>query len=483
MPKEKTRPKPRFPKDFPIDPATLAAGRYGTADMVEIWGPERTFEYSLRVQGEAALTLAKLHPDIISPELAGEIGEKATIEHVNPDRIRELEEETGHDVIAVNTALEEVVSREAGAHINKARTSADTTQSAKALQLKESLEIVADSVENLRDILLEKSVEWIDVYHMDTTHLYDALPTVAGRPFSHYAEMLQTDLDFLKYVYEHSIVGKWADATGNHHSAVALGIDGMRLQEEYCRRLGVGLMDAPAQVPGLEFEADVFYVLSRIGETMNNVARYIVWGKSDDVDIFVDTNPRRRKGSSAMPHKDAKGGNPIVEEQVMSIRNYLVGNVVTALLNCEFPYARNLAASANSRVNFEDGFKFLDHGVRRLADTVFWLGLNEERCLERVQRTFGVVTSEQVVTYLTDQRKVSNPMTRSEAHDLVGELATYAWKNEIPFVEVLMENEEVTGRIDEARLREITDPLKYLGDSERVVKTVYDRLHGKKTLR
>jgi len=256
---EKTQPKRRFPKGYEPYPSTLAAGRYGTLEMVKIWGPEKTFECSLKVQGQSALTLSELHPEIIPYNLANEIAEKASLDYINPNRIRELEKRTGHDVIAINTALEEVLSPEARVHVNKAKTSADTTQPARALQIKDSLGVIADSVENLRDIVLEKSMEWIGIPHMDTTHLYDALPTVAGRPLAHYGEMLQYNLNFLKFVYYNSIIGKWADATGNHHSATALGIDGIKLQEKYCKDLEIGFMDAPGQIPGLEFEADVFF--------------------------------------------------------------------------------------------------------------------------------------------------------------------------------------------------------------------------------
>ena len=52
---QQTKPLPRFPDGVTPDPATLAAGRYGTQDMVEIWGPEKTFEYSLTVQGISTL--------------------------------------------------------------------------------------------------------------------------------------------------------------------------------------------------------------------------------------------------------------------------------------------------------------------------------------------------------------------------------------------------------------------------------------------
>lgn len=477
-----TQPKLRFPKGYKPNPADLAAGRYGTQEMVNIWGAEKTFEYSLKVQGISAIVLSELYPGVVSPEHAWEIQQKASLQYVSPDRIRELEEKGGHDVIAINGALEEVVSPGAKTHINKAKTSADTTQPARALQLKDSLTVLADSIENIRDILIEKSMIWVNVPHMDTTHLYDALPTVAGRPFSHYVEMLQSDLNFLKFVYDNSLIGKWGDATGNHHSATALGIDGIALQRQFCNRLGVGIMDAAGQLPGLEFEADVFYAMSRVGETLNNLAKYIAWGRSDDVNIFVNAKPSRKKGSSAMPHKDVKNGNPTAEEQTMSLRNYLMGNMVTALANCEMPYARNLAASANARINLEDGFKFTDHTIRNIADVVYYLGLREERCIERVERSYGCVTSQQVMTYLTDQRKTSHPLPRSVAHDLMGELARVAWEGRRPFIEVVLGNTEVTSRLDEATIRAITNPLSYIGESKEVVRMVAEKYYHQKTL-
>jgi adenylosuccinate lyase len=294
--------------------------------------------------------------------------------------------------------------------------------------------------------------------------------------------MLQSGLNFLKFVYDNSIMGKWADATGNHHSATALGINGVKLQEEYCKDLGIRFMDAPAQIPGLEFEADVCFSLARLGETMNNIANYIIWGRSDDVNIFINNDPKKKKGSSAMPHKDSKKGNPTGEEQFKSIRNYLAGNLMTAMMNCQMPYARDLAASSNMRINFEDGFKYLDHGIRRLAYVVYHIGLRQERCEERVLRSFGVVTSQQVMTYLTDYRKVENPMTRSQAHDLMGELATYAWDNKIPFFDVLMKNKEVTDRIDEVTLESITNPLHYIGESEEIIHKIKNKCYQKKTI-
>jgi len=476
---EKTEPKRRIPENKELHPRDLAAGRYGTYEMAEIWGAEPTFEYSLRAQGQASLTLSRLHPDIVPVDHAFAIDSVADLTRINADRIRELEDEIGHDVIAINNAIEEKVSPEIAADVNKARTSADTTQTARALQIKASFEVMADSIENLRDIVIEKSLDWIDVPYMDTTHLIDALPTVAGRPFAHYAEMLQSNLKFLRFAYDNSLVGKWGDATGNHHSANDFGIDGMRLQKEYCGDLGIDYMIAPAQVPGLEFEADVFYVLARTGETLNNLAKFMAHGKGNDVGVFLDVNPKRRKGSSGMPHKR---GNPTAEEQAMSFRNYAMGNMTTALANCELPYARNLSGSANSRINFEDGFKFADHCVRRMASAVYWLGIDKEASRDRVLRTYGIVTSPRIMNYLTDHRRKSGPMSRSEAHDLVGKLATEAWEESVQFLDKLRSDGRIVSRIDDSTLRELTDVVEYIGESKKIIRTVAGLYHGKETL-
>jgi adenylosuccinate lyase len=479
---ERTLPRPVFSKDFKPDIKDLTAGRYGTEEMINIWGPEATIKISLLAQGQAAITLHEFAPEIISTGEAEEIYKVATEGNIDPNRVRELEEKTGHDVIAINLSLEEKLSEKAKSHVNKGRTSADTTQTARAIQFQYSLEEVAESVENLRDIIIEKSVDWKNIPHIDNTHLYDALPTVAGRPWTHYAEMLNSNLVRLRDVYDKSLVGKWADATGNHHSVFSLGIDGIKLQENYCNGFGLEYMIAPAQVPGLEFEADVFYMMARIGETLNNIAKYMAWGKSDDVNIFKDINPKKRKGSSAMPHKDAKGGNPTVEEQIMSLRNYLQGNLMTALSNCEMPYARNLAASANGRINAEDGFKFLDHGIRRLASAVYWLDIDKDRAKERLDRTYGITTSQEVMTYLTDPRKVEDPMPRSKAHDLMGNLATKAYNERQQFVEVLLECDEVTKNLDSQTIIEITDSSKYIGQSKEIIEAVREKFYKKETL-
>lgn len=465
------------------DAPHLHLGRYGTDDMIEIWGPEQTFQFSLDAQAAAIKTLSNLYSDIVPPDHAEELCKAANLNVIDPDRIRKLEQKTGHDVIAINKAWREKVSDAAASHINKARTSADTTETAKALQNKRSIPVVVDSLENIRDIVLEKAYKWIDVPHMDTSHWLDALPTYAGRPLTFYAEMLQSDIDFLKFVYEKSIKGKWGDATGNHHSASALEVDGMKLQEEYCNRLGVGHMIANAQIPGREFLSDIIYNMARLSQTMNNLAFYYAFGKGSDASFFYDANPEKRKGSAAMPHKDAAGGNPTTEEQAESYANLMLGNLVTSLASCKFRYARDLTGSSSDRDIFPSTFKFGDHVIRKMAETSFYLGLREkgEIAKERVERTRGIVTSQQVMTYLTDGRRANDPMVWGDAHDLMGRLATEAYHDGTEFLDVLLKEPEVMDRLGLDELKELTNPLIYVGQSREIIEAVINSCYQKKT--
>jgi adenylosuccinate lyase len=182
-----------------------------------------------------------------------------------------------------------------------------------------------------------------------------------------------------------------------------------------------------------------------------------------------------------MPHKDVHNGNPVAEEQMMSDANYLRGTMMTALCNCDFPYARNLSASANSRINSEDAFKFTDHAARRLARVAYYIALRPERCKERITRSLGMVTSPQILAYLTDSRMTAEPMPRSVAHDLLGTLASQSWDFHRPFADTLCNSEDITRRIPVDKIRELADPMNYIGESQKQIRAVFDKYHGIKT--
>lgn len=472
---------PRYPGvDSVLDVENLLVKRYGTDDSCRIAGAEKNIEYILKSQATSIDILYEM--GVVPEKDRDELLRTANLEYVKPKRVRQIEADTHHDIIAINTAWEEQVYPAAGSHINKTRASADSTETQCALQSKDFIENYSLSLENLRDIILEKAVsdEWFNTPHINKTHGFDALPTVAGRPFVFYAESLQEGIDLLEYFYRNSVVGKWADATGEHHSAKSHGLDGVKNQEEYCKKLGIGCMIAPAQIVSREFHTDIVYGITRTQGTIANLAQYIL--DQRDQDCLTMKVPRKRKGSSSMPHKDAMGGNPIKEEQAKSSFNSAAGNLMTSVSSIVFKYGRDLTNSASNRILFEELYKMSDHTARRIAGAVFELELMPEKCVERFERTYGTTTAENVMNHLIDQRKTSSPMGRKEAHQLAADLAKEAYDKNIQYRDICLQDKEISSRFSEEAIKEMTDTFRFTGESQRQIEMVFDLYHGKKSL-
>jgi|GEM_PF-701567 len=479
---EETLPRPSG-VDKIKDADKLLVKRYGTDDTIRIAGAEQNIEYILKTQAASIEVL--YHKGVIPKEERDVLLKTANLNYVKPDRVRQIEEQTDHDIIAVNTAWEEQVRKlneKAASHIHKFRASADATESQWALQAKDFLENYSFSLENLRDIIIEKAVseEWFNTPHVIKTHGFDAAPSVAGRPLIFYAESIQQGIDLLEYFYKNSTVGKWGDAIGCHHSAKSGGLDGIETQEEYCRRLGIGHMIAPAQIVSREFHTDIVYGIARTQGTIANLSQYLL--DERDQDCLTMKVPRKRKGSSSLPLKDAMGGNPIKEEQAKSSFKRALGDLMTSAASIEFKYGRDLTNSASNRVLFEELYKMSDHTARRMTGAVYELILIPERCIERFDRTYGTTTSENVMNYLIDPRKTDKPLGRKEAHQLASDLAKEAYDKKIQYKDLCLGDERIKSRFDEKTIVEMTDPFKFIGESQKQIEMIFDEYHGKKSV-
>jgi adenylosuccinate lyase len=95
---------------LPID-----AGRYGTPEMLRVFEEENYIQKMLDV--EAALAWAQSEVGEIPRRDAEKIMEMASIKHVKVSRIKEIEREIKHDVMALVKALAEACGS-SGAYVH-----------------------------------------------------------------------------------------------------------------------------------------------------------------------------------------------------------------------------------------------------------------------------------------------------------------------------------------------------------------------------
>ena len=126
---------------LPID-----TGRYGSPEMLKIFDEENRLQKMLDV--EAALAWAHSQVGNIPKEAAKTIVEKASTKYVKLERVKAIENEIRHDVMALVRALAEVCGS-SGEYVHLGATSSDMLDTATALQLKEAVNIIEKRLNEL----------------------------------------------------------------------------------------------------------------------------------------------------------------------------------------------------------------------------------------------------------------------------------------------------------------------------------------------
>src|SRR5213593_2043150 len=130
--------------------------RYTRPEMGRIWSDENKFAQWLEVELAASEALAELGE--VPPEAARLLREHAGF---NVERIRQIEDEVKHDVIAFTTSVAERMAAashaEASRWLHYGLTSNDVVDTAQALQLMQASDILLDGLTGLREVLKRRA--------------------------------------------------------------------------------------------------------------------------------------------------------------------------------------------------------------------------------------------------------------------------------------------------------------------------------------
>ena len=98
--------------------------------------------------------------------------------------------------------------------------------------------------------------------------------------------------------------------------------------------------------------------------------------------------------------------------------------------------------------------------------------VHEDAMLKNLNATGGRIVAEAVMMGLAEN------IGRSKAHDVVYGACADSIGSGSELFEVLSGNEEVSGKLGEERLRELCDPLRYLGCCREMIDSVAGNLPG-----
>jgi len=441
---------------LPID-----TGRYGTPEMLKIFEEENYFQKLLDV--EAALAWAHAQVGNIPKEDAEKIMRMASTKYVKVSRIKEIEKEIKHDIMSLVRAFAEVCGS-SGAYIHLGITSYDAVDTAKALQLREAVEVISRKLDELELVLLRQADRYKQTIMIGRTHGQHALPITFGLKLSVWMREISRHIQRLRECKDRLIVGKMSGAVGTQ---AGLGPHALKIQELVMDKLGIKAAEVSTQIIQRDRHAELICILAMIASTLDKFATEIRELQRTEIgEVFEPFERKKQVGSSTMPHKR----NPELCERICGLAKIVRGLVIPALENIPTWHERDLTQSSSERFLIPEACILVDYMLHLMIGILSNLEVDEERMRRNIDLTQGRTMSEAVMMALT--RKGTN---RQEAYELIRRLAIQSISEKSSFKEVLMRNDRVASLLSEEEIEEALRPENYLGTSVKQVELAIKR--------
>jgi adenylosuccinate lyase len=441
---------------LPID-----TGRYGTPEMRRIFEEENRVQKMLDV--EAALAWAHAEVGNIPRKDAERIVAAASLKHVKLERIKEIEREIKHDVMALVRALAEACGP-SGAYVHLGATSYDIVDTATALQLKEALELIERRLNDFEKVLMEKALRYKETLMMGRTHGQHALPITLGFKFAVWMREISRHIHRLRQCRERVVVGKMSGAVGTQ---AGFGENAMRIQELVMERLGIKAADISTQIVQRDRHAELVCLLALIASSLENFATEIRELQRPEIGELAEPfEAEKQVGSSTMPHKR----NPETCERICGLARMVRSLVTPALENVVTWHERDLTQSSAERFIIPEACILVDYMLFLMTNIVANLYVNEERMRQNIELTQGRAMSEAVMIALTKKG-----VSRQEAHELLRKLTIKSEMEKVPFKKVLLEDKIVSEKLSEREIDEALNPRNYLGTALKQVELMVEK--------
>jgi adenylosuccinate lyase len=441
---------------LPID-----TGRYGSPEMLKIFDEENRLQKMLDV--EAALAWAHSQVGNIPEKDAQKIVEKASTRYVKLERVKEIENEIRHDVMALVRALAEVCGS-SGEYVHLGATSSDMLDTATALQLKEAVKLIEERLNELESVLLSRAEKNKMSIMMGRSHGQHALPTTFGFKAAVWTREVARHIQRLRDCKERLLAGKMSGAVGTQ---AGLGPRALEIQELVMKRLGISASDISTQIVQRDRYAELTCILAILASTLDNIASEIRELQRPEIgEAFEAFEQKKQVGSSTMPHKR----NPMISERICGLAKILRSLVSPALENVPTWHERDLTQSSCERFVIPEECILIDYMLILMIKVLKGLEIDEARMRRNMDITQGRMMSEAVMLALAKKG-----LGRQKAHELTRQLAIKSHNKQREFKQVLAEDSTAKKLLSPEEIEQVMDPRNYLGTAQRQIELVIEK--------
>lgn len=405
--------------------------RYGRDVMRQVWTEENKFNAYLKVELLAAEAWREL--GVVPAEDVEKLKAKATF---NIDRIKEIELQTRHDIVAFTRTVSESLGEERK-WVHYGLTSTDVVDTANGYLFKQANDILLKDIEEFIEMLKKQAVRFKNLPCIGRTHGIHADITSFGLKWVLWLAEMRRNLVRFRAAARGVEVGKISGAVGNFANIPPF------VQDYVCEKLGIDSSDISTQVIQRDRHAYYMATLAVIAASLEQMALEVRNLQRTEVHEVEEAFGKGQKGSSAMPHKR----NPVSSENICGCARVMRGYMVTAYENVALWHERDISHSATERIIMPDTTILLDYMLNRMKGILENLVVFEDQMKANIYRTNGVIFAQRVMNALIDKGFV-----REKAYDTVQPIAMKAMALGESYQDLLKQDPTVMGALTEEEL-------------------------------
>lgn len=410
--------------------------RYTLPEMGQVWSEQTKLANWLKIEILVCEAWAQL--GAIPPAALENIRNRAGFDL---NRIKEIEAETRHDVIAFLTNVAEHVGEDSK-YIHMGLTSSDILDTGLALQLRDSCDLILKRLHDLMEVLAARAREYKYTLMPGRTHGVHAEPVTFGLKLAGWYTEIERHIERITRARATVSCGKISGAVGT-----MANVD-PAVERYVCEQLGLTPCKVSTQIIQRDRHAEYLTVLALVAGSLEKMATEIRNLQRTEIREVEEPFHSGQKGSSAMPHKR----NPMISERITGLSRLIRSNALVGLENMALWHERDLTHSSTERVILPDSSILLDYILERFTRVMERLVVNRDNMSSNLEATMGLVFSQQVLLALIDKG-----FLREDAYRLVQEAAMDAWQRRIPFKELLQKDERIRAALPADELERLFD--------------------------
>jgi len=373
--------------------------RYKTDEMNAIWTEENKFNTYLKV--ELLASEAWYNLDEVPKEDILKLWANASFD---VKRIKEIEKETHHDIVAFTRAVSETLGEEKK-WIHYGLTSTDVVDTAYASLYKQANDILEKDLEAFMAVLKKQALKYQHTACMGRTHGVHAEITSFGLKFALYYDEFKRNMKRFKEARSDIETGKISGAVGTFANTPPF------VQDYVCEKLEINSANISTQVLERDNHANYFSTLALIATSMEKIAT--------EIRHLQRTEVREVEES----------------ENICGCARVMRGYMLTSYENMPLWHERDISHSSAERIIAADATCLLDYMLKRYTKVLDKLTVFEDRMLKNIYITNGVIFSQRFMLKL-----VEKGLSREESYDLVQPLAIKSWEENLEFRKLILES-------------------------------------------